>query len=121
MGCPGRQRHDIVGSHLSLLLWLLESWGSTCPRKQKVRRHMLDPAEKPEWIKIKIKESKTDRLRKGALITLCRTREPVCPVVAFLQFMGLRKAGSGPFFRLKEGKGLDRKVFVQECGATTRK
>lgn len=82
---------------------------------------MLDPAEKPEWIKVKIKESKTDRLRKGALITLCRTREPVCPVVALLKFMGLRKAGSGPFFRLTEGKGLDRKVFVQEVKEALRR
>lgn len=80
----------------------------------------LEDAEKPEWIRVRIKESKTDRLRKGALVTVCRTRKPVCPVVALLKFMILRKAGNGPFFSLEAEKGLDRKVFVQEVKKALR-
>ncbi len=81
----------------------------------------LDLTESPEWIKIQIKESKTDRLRQGAVVTVYRTRKEVCPVIALLRFMALRKAGEGQFFRLNGGKGLDRKVFVQEVKEALRR
>ncbi len=80
----------------------------------------LEDAERPEWIQVRVKESKTDRLGKGALVTVCRTRKPICPVVALLEFMVIRKAGDGPFFRLDDGKGLNRRVFVEELRKALR-
>ncbi len=80
----------------------------------------LEDVERPEWIRVRVKKSKTDRLRKGALVTVCRTRKPICPVVALLEFMVIRKAGDGTFFRLDDGKGLNRRVFVEEVRKALR-
>ena len=65
-------------------------------------------------LKIRIKESKTDRLRAGAVATLPRTGLDVCPVKAVLKYMVVRGPGPGPFFKWKNGKGLSRTAFVKE-------
>lgn len=74
----------------------------------------LDEAASPKWIRLKIKESKTDRLRKGAFVTLPRTDAELCPVLAVLKFMADRGEGPGPFFSERGGKGLTRRDFVNE-------
>ncbi len=75
---------------------------------------VVDSLEKPRLISIHIKESKTDRLRKGATVTLGWKGENLSPVKALLAFMMLRKAGPGPFFRAQSGEALKRKGFVAE-------
>ena len=77
----------------------------------------LQSAASPKWIRVRIKESKTDRLRKGAYVRLPRTDKEICPVVAVLQFMIGRKAGPGPFFTGGSGVGLTRREFVAEVRA----
>ena len=72
----------------------------------------MEDARSPEWIRVKIKESKTDRMRQGALVTVYRTRKKVCPVEALLRFIVVRNEGRGPFFKDENGKGLTRRVFV---------
>ena len=67
-----------------------------------------------EVIRVKIKESKTDRLRKGAFVLLESTGGEICPVNAVLKFMIDRRAGPGPFFMDKEKVGLTRREFVKE-------
>ncbi len=74
----------------------------------------LENTKSPKWIRVRIKESKTDRLRKGAVVTLGRTDQEICPVKAVLKHMAVRKAGKGPFFRTEGAAGLTRKVFVSE-------
>ncbi len=74
----------------------------------------LQDAVSPKWIRVRIKESKTDRLRKGAYVRLPRTDAEICPVVAVLEFMIVRKVGPGPFFMNGEKVGLTRRVFVAE-------
>lgn len=75
---------------------------------------VLEATRSPGWIRVRIKESKTDRLRSGAMVTLWRTDQDICPVVAVLRYMATRKAGSGPFFRLEASGGLTRRTFVKE-------
>ena len=75
-----------------------------------------------ETIRVKIKQSKTDRLRKGAFVVLESTNGGICPVKAMLEFMVDRRAGPGPFFMDREKVGLNRKEFVKEVkGALERK
>ena len=74
----------------------------------------MENAASPRWIRLRIKESKMDRLREGAFVTLPRTDLDICPVRAVLEFMVVRKAGSGPFFRDREKGGLTRRDFVSE-------
>ncbi len=74
----------------------------------------LEDIKSPSKIRVRIKESKTDRLRKGAFVTLGRGEGRICPVKALLNFMVIRKAGPGPFFVDARNRGLTRKVFVEE-------
>ncbi len=74
----------------------------------------VEDATSPRWIRVVIKESKTDRLRKGATAVLQRTDLDVCPVRAVLEFMAVRGPGKGPFFSDGEGKGLTRRELVAE-------
>ena len=61
-----------------------------------------------------IKESKTNRLRKGVKVMLGRTGQEICPVKALLRYLVQRKGSKGPFFRLGERKPLTRRAFVRE-------
>ncbi len=74
----------------------------------------IDSFEEPKLIRVRIKEYKTDRLRRGADMTVGRTRERVCPVKALLAFIVQRKAGPGPFFVDESGVALTRRSFVSE-------
>jgi len=74
----------------------------------------VDSLEKPRVVRVRIKESKMGRLRRGATVTLSWTGTGLCPVRAVLAFLVQRKAGPGPFFRDQAGKALARKGFVAE-------
>ena len=43
----------------------------------------VDSQERPSYLKVKIKQSKTDPFRKGVEIIIGRTGGPLCPVAAF--------------------------------------
>ncbi len=75
---------------------------------------MLERAASRKCIGLRIKESKTDRQRAGAMVTLHKTGTDICPVESVLRFMVTRGAGPGPFFTDREGVGLTRRVFVEE-------
>ena len=74
----------------------------------------LEDTRSPNWIRVRIKESKTDRSRSGAFATLHKTGLDICPVMAVLVFMGERAAGPGPFFKDEKGVSLTRREFVAE-------
>jgi len=68
----------------------------------------LEDAPSPRWIRLRIKESKTDRLRAGEFVALQRTDGCICPVKSFvaevkraLEKEGLAAEGiSGHSFRI---------------------
>jgi len=74
----------------------------------------VDDLEKPRVVLVRIKESKMDRLRRGATVSLGWTGEGICPVKAVLHFIVQRKSGPGPFFSDEAGKALTRREFVSE-------
>ncbi len=81
----------------------------------------VDSYEQPRVLNVRIKESKTDRLRRDATVTIGWTGKWLCPVNTILRFMIVRKVGPGPFFIDKAGIGLTRKIFVREVkGALNR-
>ncbi len=81
----------------------------------------MNSYEQPRVLNVRIKDSKTDRLRRGATVTIGCTGKSLCPVNAILRFMIVRKVGPGPFFIDKAGIGLIRKIFVREVkGALNR-
>ncbi len=78
----------------------------------------VDDLEKSRVVLVRIKESKTDRLRRGATVSLGWTGEGICPVKAVLHFIVQRKSGPGSFFRDEAGKALTRREFVSEVKIT---
>lgn len=74
----------------------------------------VDSLVKPRRLDVRIKESKTDRFRRGATVSVGWTGESVCPVKALIAFIVKRKKGPGPFFVDGDGKALTRRVFVAE-------
>ncbi len=82
---------------------------------------VLEDAPRPGWIRLCIKESKTDRLRTGVMVTLYSREDELCPVRAVLLFMAARGRGPGPFFADEDGKGLTRRSFVSEVKCALEK
>ena len=117
-----REGNHAVGSRMHVFLWVSEGRRGAGPGEGRVRREgpfglgrrAEEDAASPRWIRLRIKKSKTDRLREGAFVTLPRTDLEICPVRAVLEFMVVRKAGPGPFFRDREKGGLTRRDFVSE-------
>ena len=64
---------------------------------------------------IRLKQSKTDQLRKGVTIVLGRTNKPpLCPVSSLLSYLVARGMASGPLFIWDNGHFLTRAHFVTE-------
>ena len=52
----------------------------------------VDNVRQPSYLAVKIKQSKTDRFRKGVQVIIGRTGGPLCPVTAILAY-GAKKTG----------------------------
>ena len=91
--------------------------GAFCPETHlSIRDVSVDRPGRPEIIHIKLKASKTDPFRKGVVISLGRTGKPLCPVVALLTYLAVRRGkevDAGPLFRLKDGRPLTKPAFVE--------
>lgn len=72
----------------------------------------VDSKQQPSFITVNIKQSKTDPFRKGVTIVVGRAVGPLCPLVAVLTYMAIRRPGQGPLFRFSDGRPLTRERFV---------
>jgi len=72
----------------------------------------IDDLESPSFIRVTIKQSKTDPFRRGVQLFIGRTRTDLCPVAAMLGYLDVRGPGAGPLFRFVDGAGLTRSRFV---------
>lgn len=70
----------------------------------------VDNRERPSYLKVIIKHTKTGPFRKWVDIVIGRAEGPLCPVAAILAYMALRGAGPGPLFGFKDGRPL-----TQQC------
>lgn len=79
----------------------------------------VDNREKPSYLEVKIKASKTDIFRKGVTVYLGTTGTDICPVAAVLNYMVKRKPSSEsvPFFVFSDGSPLTREKLVRELRA----
>ena len=72
----------------------------------------MDSFKNPLFVKLRIKQSKTDLFRYGVLIVLSRTRADLCPVEALLAYLARRGHSPGPLFRFESGQTLWRAALV---------
>ena len=64
------------------------------------------------FLKVRIKQSKTDPFCKGVDLFLGRTGSDICPVAALLGYLACRGSRPGPLFIFSDGRLLTRKRFV---------
>ncbi len=72
----------------------------------------LDSHTKLSLIRLRIKQSKTDPIRKGADIFLGATAANICPMKALLHYIAVRSPTPGPLFVFQSGTPLTRKALV---------
>ena len=72
----------------------------------------VDSLDNPQMLKIHLKTSKTDQLRRGADVYVGRTDCPICPITAVLHYMALRGSTAGSFFIFKDGTPLTKSIFT---------
>ena len=73
----------------------------------------VDNARNPSFVRISVKQSKTDPFRRGICLFVGRTDSDLCPVAAILSFLLCRGSAPGPLFRFASGEYLTRKRFVE--------
>ena len=76
----------------------------------------LDNRDKPSYLLVQIKASKTDVFRKGSTVYLGVTGTELCPVAAIVNYMVLPRENSttSTFFGFSDGQPLTRTRFVKE-------
>lgn len=73
----------------------------------------LDSRSCPSLARITVKASKTDPFRKGVEVYLGRTDVELCPVIALVDYLGVRGPAPGPLFVFSDGCPLSRSTLVQ--------
>ena len=70
----------------------------------------VDEVQKPSYVAVTVKASKTDPFRKGVKVYLGTTGVALCPVAAIMSYMVSR----GPFFAFSDHRPLTRDRLVKE-------
>ena len=72
----------------------------------------VDSSSSPTCLRVRIKASKTDPFRKGALVHIGRGKAPLCALLAMLAYLSMRGNAPGPLFLLKNGQPLSRPLLT---------
>lgn len=68
---------------------------------------------------VTIKQSKTDPFRKGCTLTIARSTDSVCSVMAMRDYLlQCKPAATGPLFTFSNGKWLSRVSLTKELRST---
>ena len=73
-----------------------------------------------QFIRITIKQSKTDPFRKGIDLYIGRTGNDLCPVAALQSYLADRGSKGGPFFMFTDGRPLTRQHLVDSVRKSLR-
>ena len=73
----------------------------------------IDNPRHPTFLRVTIKQSKTDPFRKGVDLFIGHTGTDLCPVAVVLSYMACRGAQPEPLFVFSDGCFLMRKKFVE--------
>lgn len=76
------------------------------------RTSRLTALTPPAFVRVLLKQSKTDPFRKGVALYVGATGNDLCPVAALLDFLQSRGTAPGPLFRFADGRPLTRSRFV---------
>ena len=106
---------------LSGLLWFLQAGEMTTPDDggYDPGAHLsfgdiaVDDPSSASFLRVRIKQSKTDPFRKGVDLFLGRTGSDICPVAALLSYLACRGSRPGPLFIFSDGRLLTRKRFME--------
>lgn len=72
----------------------------------------IDSIQSPSLIRVSLRQSKTDQLRKGVDVFVGKTGCPLCPVIGVVAYMAARGNQTGPFFQLQNGTPLTKAHFT---------
>ena len=72
----------------------------------------VNSREKPTFMQLTLKGSKTDPFRQGVKITIGHTGDKLCPVAAVMAYAAIRGNSLGPLFKLPSGVPMTRPYFV---------
>ena len=73
----------------------------------------IDDPQRPSFVRLTLKQSKTDPFRKGVDLYVGRTGSDLSPVAALLSYLLCRGSTAGPLFVFASGRPLTRKRFVE--------
>ena len=68
----------------------------------------VNSRSQPQWLKVRIKASKSDHFRQGVYIYVGAMGEWLCPVAAVLSYMAQDTHHESPLFRFKDGSPLTK-------------
>ena len=74
----------------------------------------VDSIASPSMVKIHLNHSKCDQFGRGVDIIVGRTRSPICPVIAVLDYIRERQDVAGPFFINRRKEPVTKAWFVQQ-------
>ena len=73
----------------------------------------LDNVLDPTMLKVHLRKSKTDQLKKGVDVYIGKINGSLCPVGAGVEYMSTRGSDLGPFFKFSNGQPLTKSRFTQ--------
>eukprot|EP00731_Ephydatia_muelleri_P026363 Em0018g463a len=119
VGWSGRHKND-MGRMLPWFFRFLRASEFTVPSDSEYDAEVhlgrgdlaMDDPGSPSFIRVCIKQSKTDPFRQGAYLYVGRTGTELCPVAALLDYLCVRGPGEGPLFRFEDGRPLTRLRLV---------
>ena len=62
----------------------------------------VDSMSQPSFIRVRLKQSKTDPFKTGVNVIVGRTNGPLCPVAAILSYMAKKGPEPGPLFQFAD-------------------
>ena len=74
----------------------------------------IDSLHTPSLLRVRLHRAKTDPFGQGVEIFMSKTGTTVCPVVAVLSYLAVRRGSDGPLFIHANGLPLTREQFVSE-------
>ena len=81
----------------------------------------IDSHHTPSLLRVRLRRAKTDPFGQGVEIFMSKTDTTVCPVVAVLSYLAVRRGSDGPLFIHANGLPLTRDQFVSEVKKALQK
>ena len=118
-----------MGRFGAVFLCLLENQELTVPKEDaydpsihlSVGDIALDDPKCPSFVRVSIKQSKTDPFCQGVDVSVGRKGNDLCPVAAILDYLQSRGTTAGPLYIISDGRPLTRERFVTEMREMLKK